>query len=179
MTPAGRVYGEALYSLAREEDLTEAVLEDLTALDTAFRQEQGFVRLLCAPNIPKEERCRILDDSFRGKVQPYVLNFLKLLTENGYMRQFSACCAAYREQYNEDHGILPVRAVTAVPLSNAMQDQLTKKLARITGKRISLECRVDPRILGGVRLDFDGKRLDDTVQHRLETIGGLLKNTVL
>lgn len=179
MTQTGRVYGEALYSLAREENLADAVLSDLTALDTAFRSEQDFIRLLCAPNIPKEERCQILDSSFRGKVQPYVLNFLKLLTEHGYMRQFSACCEAYQEQYNEDHGILPVRAVTAVPLSDAMQDKLTHKLEKVTGKTVRLDCRVDPQVMGGIRLDFDGKRLDDTVQHRLEAIDSLLKNTVL
>lgn len=179
MTQVGRVYGEALYSLAREEGLTDAVLSDLTSLNTAFHQEAGFLRLLCAPNIPKQERCQILDGSLRGKLQPYVLNFLKLLTENGYMREFSSCCAAYREQYNEDHGILPVRAVTAVPLSDAMQTKLKQKLSRVTGKTVELDCKTDPKVLGGVRLDFDGKRLDDTVQHRLEAISSLLKNTVL
>ena len=39
--------------------------------------------------------------------------------------------------------------------------------------------RVDPQVLGGVRLDYDGKRLDDTVSHRLDAVRRLLKNTVL
>jgi len=42
-----------------------------------------------------------------------------------------------------------------------------------------IENQIDTDCIGGVRLDFDGKRLDDTVAHRLEAIGGLLKNTVL
>ena len=45
--------------------------------------------------------------------------------------------------------------------------------------KIKLCCRVDPAVLGGVRLDYDGKRLDDTVSHRLDAIRGLLKDTVL
>ncbi len=179
MTQVGRVYGEALYSLAREERITEAVLSDLTALHTIFQQERGFLRLLCAPNIPKQERCQVLDNSFRGKIQQYVLNLMKLLTENGYMREFSSCCDAYRAQFYQDHGILPVQAVTAVPLAEAMQKKLKNKLSQVTGKTIELNCKVDPQVLGGIRLDFDGKRLDDTVQHRLEAIGSLLKNTVL
>lgn len=179
MTETGRVYGEALYSLAREENLTNSIQTELSALDTAFRQEPDFVRLLCMPNIPKDERCEILDRSFRGKLQPYVLNVLKLLTESGNMQHFSACCTAFREQYYEDHGILPVQAVTAVPMSEAMQERLIGKLSKLTGKKIQLECRVDPRVMGGIRLDYNGKRLDDTVRHRLEAIGGLLKDTVL
>ena len=57
--------------------------------------------------------------------------------------------------------------------------RLTKKLMAITGKQIELRGRVDPNCLGGVRLDYDGKRLDDTVAHRLDAIRGVLKNTVL
>jgi F-type H+-transporting ATPase subunit delta len=112
-------------------------------------------------------------------VQPYVLNFLKILTEKGYMRHFPHCCDAYRECYNRDHGILVVTAVTAVPLTAAQQTKLTDKLSGITGKTIDLHNRVDPDVLGGVRLDYDGKRLDDTVAHRLSAIHGVLKNTVL
>ena len=48
-----------------------------------------------------------------------------------------------------------------------------------TGKEIHLKNRIDPATLGGMRLDYDGRRLDDTVSHRLDTIRDLLKNTVL
>ena len=57
--------------------------------------------------------------------------------------------------------------------------KLSEKLGRITGKQIELHNRIDPSCLGGVRLDYDGQRLDDTVAHRLENIRNLLKNTVL
>ena len=179
MTQIGTVYGQALYSLAREEDLDRSILSQLTVLDSSFSQEPDFLRLLGAPNLGKEERCQIVDESFRNAVHPYVLNFLKLLTEKGYMRHFSACVAAYREQYNEDNGILPVQAVTAVALSAEQAEKLSSKLKQITGKTIELTNRVDPGCIGGVRLDYDGKRVDDTVSHRLDRIRSLLQNTVL
>ena len=179
MTGVGSVYGEALYSLAREEGLSQVILEELKVLDGCFAAEPGFIRLLSAPNLSKEERCRILDDSFRGKVQPYVLNFLKILTEKGYMRHFSQCVKAYRELYNQDNGILRVDAVSAVELSAEQKDKLTEKLSRITGKEIALRTRIDPAVLGGVRLDYDGQRLDDTVSHRMDAIRDLLNKTVL
>lgn len=179
MTQTGAVYAQALYDLARDEACSRPILEELNVLNESFRAEPDFVRLMAAPNLSKQERCAILDQSFREKVHPYVLNFLKLLTEKGYMRHFSDCCKAYRQLYNQDHGILEVTAVTAVPLSADQADRLTEKLKKVTGKTVDLTNRVDPSCLGGVRLDYDGKRLDDTVSHRLETIGALLKNTVL
>ena len=179
MTEAATTYGQAMYDLAREENLSKALLDELTALSGSFEKEPEFIRLLSSPNIPKEERVRILDDSFRGKLHPYVLNFLKVLTEKGYMKHFTGCCRVYRQQYNLDHGIVPVTAYTAVPLSDELRRKLTAKLSTVTGKTIELDCRIDPETLGGVRLDFDGKQVDGTVRRRLEDIRGLLKNTVL
>lgn len=179
MTQVGINYGQALYDLAAEEGLTDQMLQQITVLQDAFAQEPEFVRLLASHSLSKEERCSILDNSFRGSVQPYLLNFLKILTEKGYIRHFADCCRAYRNQYNTDHGILPVSAVTAVALTPEQEQKLKGKLSQITGKTIELTNRVDPKCLGGVRLDYNGKRVDGTVQNRLNAVRDLLKNTVL
>ena len=179
MSQIATTYAQALYDLAKEENVTETVLQQMTALQQAFAEEPEFLRLMAAANLSKEERCQILDDSFRGKAEPYVLNFMKILTEKGYLRHFADCCKTYRDQYNEENGILPVVAVTAISLTGEQAARLSEKLARVTGKTIALANRVDPSCLGGVRLEFDGKQLDDTVEHRLAAIGSVLKRTVL
>ena len=179
MTGVANNYGGALYELARDEGLSQQLLEEISALYDSFRDEPGFIQLLSAPSIPKEERCQIIDNCFREKLHPYVLNFLKILTERGYVRDFAECCQVFRKRYNDDNGILPVTAVTAIPLDEALQRKLTAKLSEVTGKTIDLSCRVDPQTLGGVRLDFDGKQVDGTVRRRLDDIRGILAGTVL
>ena len=179
MTEVGSVYGESLYELAKEESLGALIGGQLAVLQDAFQQEPDFVRLLSSPNLTKAERCQILDDSFRGKVHPYLLNFMKILTEKSYIRYFSDCCDAYTARYNQDNGILNVTAVTAVALSPAQTEKLTQKLSRITGKQIALKNRIESTVLGGMRLDYDGQRLDDTVSHRLDAIRNVLNKTVL
>ena len=179
MTEVGSVYGESLYELAKEENLTQLIGEQAAVLQQALQQEPDFIRLLSSPNLTKAERCQILDDSFRDKVHPYLLNFMKILTEKGYMRYFCDCCDAYTARYDQDNGILRVNAVTAVALTAEQADKLTQKLSRITGKEIALRTRIDPRVLGGIRLDYDGQRLDDTVSHRLDAIRNVLDKTVL
>ena len=95
------------------------------------------------------------------------------------MRHFSDCTDTYMEHYNQDNGILPVTAITAIALTEEQSARLSEKLGRLTGKKIHLLNQVDPSVLGGVRLSYDGRRLDDTVSHRLDSIRDLLKNTVL
>ena len=178
MTQIANVYAQGLYGLAQDEGLTEIVLEQLQVLQTAFSQEPMFCRLLSTPSLTKEERLSVVDNSFRNKVHPYVLNFFKILTERGYAAHFSDCCKAFRELYNADHGILPVRAITAVALSPAQLEKLTTKLTTITGKTVELTNKVDSSCLGGVCLDYDGKRVDGTVKSRLDGMAAALKNTV-
>lgn len=177
MSGAAGVYGQGLYALAREEALEDVILQQLQTLQTAFAQQPDFLKLLGSANLPKEERLAIIDNSFRGSVEPYMLNFLKLLTEKGHIAHFSHCVAAYRAQYNEDKGILQVRAVSAVALTEGQKETLTRKLAAITGKQIDLVCKVDASVLGGVRLSYDGVQLDGTVQGRLQAMEKHLKNT--
>ena len=179
MSQISQSYAQALYDLAKDESLTEEILSQLDVLAESFGGEPTFIRLLSVPNISKEERCRILDEGFRNKVHPYVLNFMKILTEKGYMRHFSDCCKEFRNQYNLDNGILPVRAVTAVALTPQQAQSLTEKLTAMTGKKVDLTNKVDPECLGGVRLIYDGKCVDGTVRGRLDNISTMLKNTIL
>lgn len=179
MTQIGSVYGGALYALAKDEEIVEVVRRELVQVDAVLQKEPDYLRLLSAANIPRQERCDLVDRAFRNKVHPYVLNFLKILTEKGYIRQFPDCCDAYRSFYNEDNGILVVKAQSAVALTDAQKKKLTAKLTATTGKTIDLQCSIDPAALGGLRLSYDGKQVDGTVQNRLDAIGKLLKNTVL
>ena len=179
MRQTARNYGQALYDLALEENAAGGILRQLLVLQESFRTTPAFLCLLMAPNISKKERCAIVDSSFRGKVHPYVLNFIKLLTEAGVVGHFFECCAYFEDRYNADNGILPVQAVTAVPLTEGQTRKLMKTLAHITGMHIRLHCRIDPACLGGVCLHYNGKQIDGTVKTRLESLSDLLRNMVL
>ena len=179
MTRTAKLYGSALYDLAVEEQRSEQLLSELNVLRESFAQEPDFVYLLATPALSKEERCGILDQSFRGKIDAYLLNFMKILCENGTIRQFGDCAQEFKRRYNEDNGILEVQAVTAVAMNEALTAKLRDRLSEVTGKRIELSCKVDPTCLGGVRLEMDGMQMDGTIQQRLDTMRRQLAETVL
>ena len=179
MTQIGSVYGQALYALAKDEKIVDLIREDLAQVNEVFKGEPDYLRLLSAANIPRQERCALLDGAFRDKVHPYVLNFLKILTEKGYAKHFASCMDVYVRQYNTDNDILPVKAVSAVALTGKQIVRLERKISAITGKKAQVENRVDPQCLGGVLLSYDGTQVDGSVASRIENMRKLLKNTVL
>lgn len=179
MTEIARTYGQALYDLAAEEGLAGELLEQITTLDQCFCQQPDFLALLCSPALSRQERCQVLESCLPAQVHRYLLNFLRILTEKGYMRHFSGCCQLFRQQYNRDNGILPVTVVTAKPLSDQLCRRLSEKLSGCTGKTIAPEYRIEPKCLGGVRLELDGMQVDGTLRHRLDELYSVLKNTVL
>ena len=99
-----------------------------------------------------------------------MLNFLKILCEKGTLRELSGCARAYRLRYNQAHGILEATATSAVPMTAQQTQALHAKLEKLTGKTIDLKTKVDPGVLGGIRLDMEGTELDGTVQNRLAAL---------
>ncbi len=170
MTETAKMYGGSLYDLAAEEGLETRILGELDEVQQLLKQNPDYLRLLSTPSIPKKERCGLLDEALRGQVHLYVLNFLKILCENGTLRELAGCARAYRIRYNQAHGILEATAISAIPLSAQQTASLHTKLERLTGKTIDLKTRVDARVLGGIRLDIEGTELDGTVQNRLASL---------
>ena len=179
MTQTARTYGESLYALARDEQLSEELLSQLQMVVSILQENPQYATLLSLPSVPKEERCAVLDESFRGQIHPYLLNFLKILTENRTISQLSGCEEAYRRCYNEDQNIAEVVAISAIPLTEENLADLQRRLAERVGKTIQLNTRIDPDILGGICLEMDGTRFDGTVRCRLDDMQATLRDMLL
>ena len=179
MTQTAQNYADALYDLARDEGLDEQLLRELTGVDGLFRENPDYYGLLSASNIRKPEQLSALDEAFSGRVHTYLLSFLKLLCERHHIRELPNCLRRCRSRYNEDHGILDLLAISAVPLSEEMRAKLIRRVADLTGKHVELRSKVDPGVLGGLRLEYEGKSLDGTVRQRLDGLKKALSDTVL
>lgn len=175
MTKTAKTYGGALYDLAKEEGLCEALLNQLQLIAAVFDKNPEYRKLLLEPSVPKDERRGLLDDAWQGRVHPYVLNFMKILCDNGTIGQFGDCVEAFRKRYYADEGIMEVRAVCAAQLRPELQDKLRTKLARMTGKKILLTACVDTSLIGGIRLELPDRQYDGSVQHHLREIERLLQ----
>ena len=98
--------------------------------------------------------------AFGAGVHVYVLNFLKILCGKSALGMAAGCLQEYKALLYEARGILPVQAVSAVPLDEAQRRALCDSLAQKT----------DPSVLGGVKLRYEGLELDGTAAGRLAAL---------
>ncbi|MCD8355280.1 MAG: F0F1 ATP synthase subunit delta [Clostridia bacterium] len=178
MTEIAKAYGKTLYDLAVECESVEQMLDEITILRQAFEENPQFLTLMGTPNLKKEERVAIVDETFGGKIHIYLLNFLKVLVENGASHEFMDAAKQFRREYNWENGIETVTVVSAVALDAAQESELVKKLRELTGKKIQLEKTVDPSVMGGIRLQMDGLQMDGTVKNKLDAIRSRLLHTI-
>ena len=59
---------------------------------------------------------------------------------------------------------------SAAELSEAQKERLVARLSERTGRRILMEYAVNPSLIGGMRLFYDNRQIDDTVRRRLAEI---------
>ena len=170
MTEFGREYGDGLFELCAEEGLDEQVLGQLECLRKLFKEQPDFVRLLMNMTLSRGERLGIADAALRGQVHPYVLNFIKILVERGAVSEFASCAEAYRDRYGKAHDIAEAEVTTATALSDEQREALKKRLEEMTGQQVRLKEHVRPEVVGGVLLELNGKRYDNTVRQRLDNI---------
>ncbi|MBQ9064182.1 MAG: ATP synthase F1 subunit delta [Blautia sp.] len=170
MTQAGKVYGGSLYDLAASEQKTGEIKEQLAAVRQLFSENPDYTRLLSEPSIPAKDRTALIEEAFGGSCDRYLTNFMKLLCERNLIREFGACCDEFTRLYNVDNNIAEAFVTSAVPLQESQKEALAKKLSDMSGKKVFLVCRTDPRILGGIRVELEGKQLDGSVQGRLSGI---------
>ena len=179
MTQTAITYGHALFELAHEGGALQEYMADLKVISYVLDDNPQFLPMLDSRSISLAERLSTLDECFSGQIAPYVLNFMKLLCQNAAILELPACIRQFTILYNESCGILEVKAVSAVPLSPALQEKLQKKLQEITGKTVVISYVEDPEVLGGLRLCWDGKELDGTVRRRLDEFGKNLAELTL
>ncbi len=170
MTGLAREYGEGLYELAKDEELRPMIHEQLLDLRKLLNEQPDFIRLLCSRTVERDVRLRIVDQTFVNHVHPYVSNFMKLLVQREHFDAFLLCCDWFHQRFNEDYGIVEARVTSALPLDEAECSALRARLARIAGRQVTLIVETDPAVIGGIRVEMEGKRYDNTIQDRLDRL---------
>lgn len=179
MTDIGALYGKSLYDLAAEENVQDEIMADMEEVQELFNENPDYIRLLSEPEISKKERISLLDEAFKGQIQVYLLNFLKVLTEKNLLQQYSSCRKTYRKLYNEANGIAEAHVVSAVELNEDEKERLLSKLEKKSGKKVVMTTKIDPDILGGLQVELEGTLYDGSVKGRMTGIRKSLDELVL
>ena len=177
MTEYARVYGGSLYDLALEENLTDAILEQMKEVKEIFRENPDYLKLLSEPSIKKTERTDLIEKAFGAEAERYLVNFLKILCERNLLNEYESMVSEFTRRYNADHGIVEAVATSAIELTDEQKAALKAKLEKVSGKTVSLITKVNPALVAGLKVELEGVELDGSVSGRLSGISKKLSET--
>ena len=109
---------------------------------------------------------------YKDKLDVLTMGYLHLLVNKGREGYIPEIAAEYVTQYNVLKGITSVRLTTAAPATEAFPDGLRAKIlaSGVAPHTLDIETKVDPELIGGYVLEFDHKRYDASVAHKLEEL---------
>lgn len=171
-------YAKALFELAEEDNITDAILESLTVVKKIAAENPDYIKLLNTPAVSRAEKLALLDEAF-GNSEEILLNFLKILTEKHSAHLVAECADEFMHLYNESRNIETAVVITTQPLSDAQSDALRVKLEKITSKTVVIRNEIDPKLIGGITLRVAGKQYDGSIKARLDAFQNSLDKIIV
>lgn len=95
-------------------------------------------------------------------------NFIHVLVERNRMGHFNQVLQAFRQAIRDRLGIVEVGVTTSTEIGQVLREQLSRAMEQVSGKRVQLRFRIDPRILGGVVTRVGDTIYDGSVRQQLQ-----------
>jgi F-type H+-transporting ATPase subunit delta len=166
---AARVYAKALFELGLEEGNLDAVGEDLHAVRDALNGLEGDLRAFFnLPQLRRDDKRRIINLAFTGKVGRPVLGLLNVLVEKRREALFDEIVVQFDSMLDRQQNRLQVQVTTARKLDDDLTAALRQAIEQRTNKTVVLHERVDPNVIGGLRVNVGDRVIDGTVRRTLQ-----------
>ena len=170
MTTTGREYAEALFELAAEENSIAETGEGLAMVNAVMAETPAWRAMLSSPAIPRETRLGALDEALRGRVPDILMGVLRMMISRGHAGALDEMAREYDQLARDARGEAMARVTSAVPLSGSEQEKLKERLEKKFQRKITLQCTVDPSLLGGIRAEVEGTVIDGSIKNKLDQI---------
>jgi len=168
-------YAKAVYEIADEENFINEVYSDMNCINELNSASLDFRNLLSNSQIDYSEKKKailsLIDNS----------NFLTeklidLLILNKRITIISDIANSFTQLYNRRNNIKEATIITALPIDDEMESKILSIINIDDLKSVSLTNIVDPDIIGGFIIRFDGKEYNASVKQNLNNLKTELTN---
>ncbi|MCM1190255.1 MAG: ATP synthase F1 subunit delta [bacterium] len=166
-----KTYGEALFETALEsgEEKAGELLEEINGIRKILAENPRFDELMMHPGIPKQEKLKVADSVFRGRVSDELANFLAVIVTKERYGELPAIFDYFTDRVKELKKIGVAYVTTAVELSAAQKDAVRAKLLETSGYReMEMHYKTDPAIIGGMVVRIGDRVVDSSIRTKLD-----------
>ncbi len=172
----GPIYAKALLAAVGTTGNVDSVMEQFHSLiHDVFDKQPVLEMALANPKLASDEKIRVLDKVFAGKMDATLLTFLKVVSRRGRLNAIRGIYRAAASLRDEAVGRVRVLVTTAQPLDEAALKSLKEKLQNLFKKDVAITSKVDATILGGLIVRVGDMVFDGSVDGQLN----LLKKATL
>jgi len=164
-----RRYAGAIFDIGVKQNTLDRTLEDVQEIAKLFSIRK-LAYLLREPNIPAERKETAIRQGLASKVLPTSLNLALLVVQRELVDVMPNIARELNQLVLNHKNEAKAEVTTATQLDETTQSQVQRALERMTGKKIMLETRVQPNILGGVVARVGDQVIDGSVERRLKLL---------
>ena len=170
MSVVGDRYAESLFDLAKEENKVTQYLDDIKLVGEVLDSDPQIVQFFNHVLIENDKKIQLLDQSFKGNVDQYVLNFLKLLVQSRRIRYIDDIVKSYIKLSNQYLGIEEGMIYTPYELTDQQIQDIEKASSQKENKKVTLKVSIDPSLLGGIKVQISNRIYDGTIKNKVEML---------
>ena len=163
-------YAGALLASAKAEGNLEAVAESYASVMELVKGNAQLTIFMDSPQVATQEKKDLLKDVLGGKIESILLHFFYLLIDKKRIENLQDIGEEFADMVENEMGVIRAQVVTAVALTDDLAAALEAKLAAFAGKKVILEKKVVPAVIGGVCVTLKDQVLDGTVRTNLNLL---------
>lgn len=154
-----KTYGSALFEVAVENNTLDTTLEEVLFVKQSFLENEDLTKLLLHPNIEKEEKVKVIENVYKGKISDEITGLMIMLITKGHQKDIVSVFDYVIAAIKEEKGIGIAYVTSAIELSDSQKEKIEQKLIETT-KYQTIEgiYQVDKDLIGGLVI-----RVADTV----------------
>lgn len=161
-----RGYASALHEIGHRHDVADRFGDELERFARLLAEEPRIREFIEAPTVDVADKKRVLRTALAG-FHPLLVNFVLVVLDKRRQRLLGDIALEYRAIRDEAQGHVRADVTLAREPDERLEEEIRTALSRSLGKVVLPQFKVDPRILGGIRVRYEDRVIDGTLRRSL------------
>lgn len=175
-----KVYGDALFSLALEENQVDILWNEAAMISEAINSNPEFLSILCHPELTGKQKFSMLKEVFQEGLSQNMMGLLDVLVKKGRISDILSVLDYFMEQVMAYKKIGQVVVQTPLPLSDEQREKIENKLLEVSEyETLSVDYQIDESLLGGIVIRIGNRVLDNSIRSKMDAMSRQLSKVKL
>ena len=162
-------YASALYEIGLEENSLDKYQEECRVILNSINDNEEILEVLESAFLSNDEKLSTVDSIFKN-VSNDVVSLIKIIVSNHRVDILKDVLMSFNSLVNQNKGITEGLLYSAFPLDKGTFKEIEKALSKKENREVSLIEKVDPSLIGGIKIVINNRVYDGSVKSKLASL---------